>query len=153
VPPAALGLRARVWRRQFELDRDLAAGTLPGCSPEHAARARQLVSHRCRLELVAEIDAAFAKAEHPPPWHSASLPVQTAAVLEASAELGSLRRALMETAPQTVRGAALASCLLNDHGGPLYHACAGPTVAQLACAAAAALAGDSSAGGPSLAGP
>jgi hypothetical protein len=135
----ALGLRARVWRHQSELDRDLAGGATPRQSPEHQARARQLVSQRCRRELVAELDIALAKAEHAPSWHSASLPVQTAAIRDARAELSSLRRALLESQPPTLRGAALASCLLSDPQSPLYHACPGPTVAQLATAATAGL--------------
>jgi hypothetical protein len=139
APPDALGLRARVWRHQSELDRDLAAGAPPGQSREHEARARQLLSKRCRRELVAELDAALAKAEHAPAWHSASLPVQTAAISAARTELSSLRRALLECDALTLRGAALAACLLSAPQSPLYHACPGPTVAQLATAATAAL--------------
>lgn len=140
APPGALGLRARVWRHQSELDRDLAGGAPPDRSPEHEARARQLLSQRCRRELVAELDTALAKAQHPPAWHSASLPVQTAAVRDARTELGSLRQALLEREPLALRGAALASCLLSDPQSALYRARPGPTVAQFASAATAALA-------------
>jgi len=91
APANPLGLRARVWSHQFELDRDLAAGALPDRSPEHEARARQLLSDRCRRQLLAELDSALLKADHPPHWHSASLPVQT--VSEQRAALATRRRA------------------------------------------------------------
>lgn len=140
VPPSALGLRARVWRRQFELDRDLAAGARPDQSPEHRERARQLLTPRCRRLLLAELDTALAKAERPPSWHSASLPVAAVAVLDARAELGALRQALLGSVGPSVRGAAIASCLLIDPESPVRHACSGPSVAELATAAADAFA-------------
>lgn len=139
APANPLGLRARVWSHQFELDRDFAAGALPDRSPEHEARARQLLSDRCRRQLVAELDSALMKADHPPHWHSASLPVQTVSVQRARAELDALRRSLLACERPSLRGAALASCLLSDPQGPVYSASPGPTVAQLAQAAAGAL--------------
>lgn len=138
----ALGLRARVWRHEFELDRDLANGVQSGQTPEHEERARQLRSSRCRRALVTELDIALAKAEHPPSWHSVSLPVRSAAVLAACSELSALRQALLESDPPTVLGAAIASCLLNDPQSPVRHPYPGHAIAELATAAIAALAQD-----------
>jgi hypothetical protein len=87
----ALALRARVWRHQFELDRDLADGARPDQTVEHEERARRLLSSRCRRFLIAELDtASIANTEHPPSWHSVTVPVQSAAVLAARLQLSAL---------------------------------------------------------------
>lgn len=142
APPGVRGLRARVWRHQFTLDRDLAGGVRPDQTLEHEERARQLCSSRCRRFLINEHDSALAKAAHPPSWHSVTLPVQAAAVLAARLQLSALRQALLESEPPSVRGAAIASCLLNDPQSPLRHADTGQTIIELATAAIAALAPD-----------
>jgi hypothetical protein len=135
----ALGTRVRAWCHQFQLDRDLAAGAQPSRSPDLQARADQLTSMHFRRELIAQLDGALAKADRPPHWHSASLPVQTEQVRAAEPSLRALRHAL-QSASVCVQGAALAACLLNDPNGPLYRPRAGSSIADLANAATAALA-------------
>jgi hypothetical protein len=135
----SLGVRARAWCHQFELDRELAAGADPTRSPQLQARAHQLTSAHFRRELVAQLDGALLKADHQPHWHSASLPVQSSRVREARESLQALRQALQGSSVVCVRGAALAACLLNDPDGPLYQPRADDTIAHLARAATAAL--------------
>jgi hypothetical protein len=135
----ALGTRVRAWCHQFELDRDLAAGADPSRAPHLQARADQLTSTHFRRELIAQLDGALAKADRPPHWHSASLPVQSEQVRAAEPSLRALRHAL-QGASVCVQGAALAACLLNDPNGPLYHPHADSSIADLADAATAALA-------------
>lgn len=139
--PAPMGLRARAWWHQSELDRQLSDSAEPGQSPELATRAHQLASANFRLELVAQLDSVLAKAEHPPHWRSVSIPVQASEVEAARAALLALRRAILDSPTLYARGAALASCLLNDHGGPIYQRHGEGTVAQMATAASAALTG------------
>lgn len=131
-----------MWSHQCELDRDLAGGAPPDSSPEHATRARQLVSERGRRELLAELESALAKLSHPPHWHSASLPIQTSEVRPACAQLSSLRRSLLACERPSLRAAALTSCLVSELKGPVSAAASGPTVAQLAEAAVAFAAAD-----------
>jgi hypothetical protein len=135
----SLGTRARAWCRQFELDRELADGADPSRSPDLQARAEQLTSAHFRRELIAQLDGALAKADHPPHWHSASLPVQSEHVRAAQGPLRALRRALQSSSTGCVQGAALAACLLNDPNGPLYRARAGGSIADLANAATAVI--------------
>jgi hypothetical protein len=124
---------------QLELDHELADGVDATSSPALQARARQLQTRHFRKALVAEIDTALAKAEHPPHWHSASLPVRAAEVRGARAELEALRQALAASTAPAVQPIALAACLINDPNGPLYHAWAGADIAQLADRATDAL--------------
>jgi hypothetical protein len=124
---------------QFELDRQLADGVDPASSPPLQTRARQLQAIHCRQHLAAQIDAALAKAEHPPHWHSARVPVRAVDVRAARDALAALRQALIASEAPCVRGLALASCLVNDSQGPLYRSCAGGDVAQLADNATGAL--------------
>jgi hypothetical protein len=138
----SLSARAWAWMHQLELDGDLAGGVDPASSPALLTRARQLQAIHCRQHLVAQIDAAMAKAEHPPHWHSARIPVRAVDVRAARDALGALRRALTTCETPCVRGLALASCLLNDFQGPLYRSCARGDVAQLADEATGVLAAD-----------
>ena len=117
---------------QFELDLQLADGADPASSPALQTRAHQLQAIHCRRRLVVEIDAALAKAEHPPHWHSVRLPVRTPDVRAARDALLALRHALAAGEEPCVPGLALASCLLNDLQGPLYRPCPGGDVVQLA---------------------
>lgn len=135
----SLTARAWVWLHQFELDRQLADGADPAGSAALAARSRAIVSRRFRSELVAHLESVLAKAEHPPHWHSASLPVCAHQVLAAREPLGELARALQSDGDAAVRGVALAACLINDPRGPLYHRGVGDEISVLAQAATAAL--------------
>jgi hypothetical protein len=134
----SLGSRAWAWVHQFKLDRELADGADPGRSPALQARAHQLVGTHFRRELVAQLDAVLDKAEHPPHWHSVSLPVRALEVRAAHNALAALRQALKDPGAPCVRGVALAACLINDPDGPLYHQ-TGADIAQLADVATASL--------------
>jgi hypothetical protein len=143
-------LSGRAWAsvHQFDLDRRLADGVDPVSSPALQIRAHQLQAIHCRQHLVAQIDAALAKAEHPPHWHSARVPVRAVDVRAARDALGALRQALIAPEASCVRGLALASCLVNDSQGPLYRSCTGRDVAQLANDATGALAAQRRHAGP-----
>ena len=130
-------LAAKAWLNQFELDRELTGGVDIHTSAELQARARQLQSEHVKRHLVAAIDGALEKAEHPPQWRSTRLPVQASEVKHARAALAALQQALASPEP-SVRGIAQASCLLNDFESPLYHHRDGLTVAELANLATAA---------------
>lgn len=136
----SLSGRAWAWVHQFELDRQLAGGVDPAGSPALQTRTRQLQALACRRRLVAQIDAALAKAELPPQWHSARIPVRGANVRAARDALGALRQALTASQAGCLQGLALAACLLNDSQGPLYHPCSRGGLAQLADEATSALA-------------
>ena len=137
----SLSGRAWAWVHQLELDRQLADGVDPASSPALETRAHQLQAVRCRQHLAAQIDAALAKAEHPPYWHSVRIPVRTVDVGAARDALEALRHALVDCEAGGVPGLALAACLLNDPQGPLYHPCSRGGIAQLADEARSALAG------------
>ena len=129
-----------MWLHQFELDRQLADGADLAGSPALQARAELIVTTRFRTELAAHLHRVLAKAEHPPHWHSAALPVCAPEVRAARDDLEVLARAL-ETAPApAARGVALAACLINDPHGPLYQreAC-GEGIAAMARKATATL--------------
>jgi hypothetical protein len=118
--PGSVGSQVSVWLHQFELDRRLADGADPESSPELRLRARVLAGPRFRRHLAAELESVIARAQHPPHWHSASLPVCAAAVREADDPLRRLAHALRAPGVPPVRGVALAACLINDPTGPLY---------------------------------
>jgi hypothetical protein len=138
----SLGTRVHVALRHADLDRELAAGTSPTASPDHELRARQLLGHRVRRELACDIDSVLARAEHPPHWHSALLPVQAAAVRAARPELVTLRDALLDESRASYRAVALAVLLLHDPHGPIYVP-GESSVAELAGAANVAFDADS----------
>jgi hypothetical protein len=144
-------LRARVWLHQLELDRALAGGVDSADSVELEVRAEQLRSAHFKRHLVAALDAALTKADHPPHWHSGGVPVRVAEVRAARPALEELRDELLSSAAPSLAGLARASCLLDDPQGPLYHACdPGVTLGQLAAEAASACrsGGEHSKGGP-----
>ena len=118
--PGSVGSQVSVWLHQFELDRRLADGADPESSPDLRMRARVLAGPRFRRHLVAELESVIARAQHPPHWHSASLPVCAAAVRDAEGPLRRLAGALRTPGVPPVRGVALAACLINDPTGPLY---------------------------------
>jgi hypothetical protein len=140
--PGSGSLSGRAWAfvHQSELDRQLADGVDPGSSLALQTRAGQLQAIGCRRHLVAQIDEALAKAEHPPHWHSARIPVRATDIGAARDALGDLRQALLTCEAGSVPGLALAACLLNDPQGPLYHPCGQGEIAELADQATSALA-------------
>jgi hypothetical protein len=135
------GSRAWVWLHQFELDRQLAAGVDPAGSPALAARAQLITGGRFRRGLVDHIESALARAERPPHWHSATLPVCTGEIRAARQALGALARTLKEPGVSNVRGVALAACLVNDPHGPLYQRAGADEISSLAQDAVALLGG------------
>jgi hypothetical protein len=144
----SLGSRAWVWLHQQELDRQLANGADPASSAALQARAQLIVTVRFRRELAAEIECVLAQAEHPPHWHTATLPVCVEEVCAARDALVALAGALRAPPVPPVRGAALAACLMNDTDGPLYQrarcgeisAVATDAAAMIGCAPSAATA-------------
>jgi hypothetical protein len=134
---ASMRLRAKVWLHQLELDRELAGGADVHASPALEVRAGQLRSAHFRRHLVANLDAALAKAARPPHWHSGAMPVCSREIIDARAALEALREALMSGDSPAVCGLALASCLIDDPEGPLYHRRAdGASLSELARQAA-----------------
>jgi hypothetical protein len=132
-------LRARVWLRQLDLDRALAAGADCHASEELETRAHQLQSEHFRRHLLASLDAAIARAGQPSHWHTSALPMQSPALDEAREELDELRDALRHGDEIPVRGLARAACLLDDPSGPLYRRSDGDvTLTELAHLAAIA---------------
>ncbi len=113
--------RAWVWLHQFELDRELAGGVDPDSSRALQIRAHQLTNPHFREELIAQLDCALCKADHPPHWRSASLPVRAREVQAARPQLEALREALCHRADLSVQGLAMAACLINDPTGPMFH--------------------------------
>ena len=136
----SLGPRLWAWCHQLELDRQLAAGADPAGSPELQARAHQLGTPHFRRGLLAQVDSALAKADHPPHWHSVSLAVQAQEVRIARESRRALRQVLAYPIVPHVRGLALAACLLNDPDGPLHRRQSAATIVAQADAATAALA-------------
>jgi hypothetical protein len=67
------------------------------------------------------------------------LPVQAAEIRAAGEALAALRQTLQDPELASVRGIALAACLITDRNGPLYHCSPGSVIADLATAATAAL--------------
>jgi hypothetical protein len=136
--PGLLGPRAWAWLHQAELDRELAGGADATDSPALETRAKQLIGPHFRRELVAQLDAALDKAEHPPHWRSVSVPVRACEVRAARDSLTALRQALLDAGVPSVRGVALAACLINDPDSPLYRQ-TGADIAQVAESATTAL--------------
>jgi hypothetical protein len=135
--------QARPWDRLMaharasRLDRDLAGGASPDASVALALRAQMLVRERTRRD-VAEgaqrilatamqgpgIDRSLALAARGPQMPAAGrllAPICRDRVRESTAEFGDLIRHLLADGPVAARGVALASTLLSDGSGPLYH--------------------------------
>jgi hypothetical protein len=95
-----IGLRLKVWVTTTQLDRRLAEGTTPACSPELALRARQLASTRGRRSL--------------------AIGLRRAAEATAVPRLVTIAHRLESGWPVDVRGLALVSWLLCDVGSPMH---------------------------------
>jgi hypothetical protein len=134
---------ARPWDRLMarvlasRLDRHLAGDASPDSTVALALRAQLLVSERTRRD-VAEgtrrllatamqapaADLSLAATAHGPQMPAAGrprVPLCRDRVMEAAEELGDLIRRLLADGPVTARGVALATALLGDGSGPLYH--------------------------------
>ena len=95
-----IGLRLKVWVNTSQLDRRLAEGMAPACSPELSLRARQLASARGRRSLAAGL-------------------LRVADVTPVP-RCVALARRLDSGTPVGVRGLALVSWLLCDAGSPVH---------------------------------
>jgi hypothetical protein len=128
-------LMARV--RASHLDSDLAGDASPDSTVALALRAQMLVSERTRRDVAEGARRLLATAMQAPvgdrsPARAARGPQLPAAgrprvpvcrdrVRESAEELGDLIRRLLADGPVAARGVALASALLCDGSGPLYH--------------------------------
>jgi hypothetical protein len=127
--------RLRPWHRVLargaaaRLDRQLAAGTCPETSVALAARAIQLTSTKFRRDLAASLQRILAAAADPPavmPSRAAAvprprLPLSRAQISQLAGPLTRLAGYLATPGPVPAQAAALASQLLADGAGPLYH--------------------------------
>lgn len=136
-------LMARV--RASRLDSDLASGASPDATVALALRAQTLIAPRTRREVAEGARRLLATAIQAPAAGRSQEPsadglrVQAAGRLrtqsarplnvpvcgdrirESAQELGDLIRRLLANAPVAPRGVALASAMLSDGSGPVYH--------------------------------
>jgi hypothetical protein len=143
--PARLRDRLMARIRAGRLDGDLAGGASPDATVALALRAQLLVRERTRRELAegtrrllaSAMHATAANPSHTPatnPSHALAargpqmpaarrsrVPARRDRVSESAEELGDLIRRLLADGPVAARGVALASALLSDGSGPLYH--------------------------------
>ena len=128
----------QAWLRRRELDRLLAEGTNPTTDPLRTLRARQITSRRYRRALACGLRHLVDEAREP--WAARAVPpINRDAVRDATEPLLCLSRRLVERENPCPRAVALASFLVCDLESPAYWNTGGATVADLACAALAAI--------------
>ena len=123
----------------MRLDRELAAGASPESSISLAARAIQLTSMKFRRDLAASVQRILAAAGGPPavmPSRAAAapplrLPLSRAQISQLAGPLARLAGYLAAPGPVPVQGVAMASQLLGDGTGPLYHPVRGDDLGDL----------------------
>ena len=132
------GLRLRrlwPWHRLLarcagaRLDRELAAGASPEASARLAARAIQLTSMRFRRDLATNMQRILMTAAGPAAVMPSSaavvssprLPLSRAQISQLAGPLATLAVRLAAPGPIPVQDVAMASHLLADGTGPLYH--------------------------------
>jgi len=121
------------------LDRQLAAGASPESSASLAARAIQLTSMTFRRDLATSVRRILAAAGEPPavvPSRAAAappprLPLSRAQISQLAGPLARLAGYLAAPGPVPVQGVAMASQLLADGTGPLYHPVRGDDLGDL----------------------
>ena len=135
----------RPWHRVLarcaatRLDRQLAAGASPESSASLAARAIQLTSMKFRRDLATSVQRILAAAGDPPavmPSRAAAappprLPLSRAQISQLAGPLARLAGYLAAPGPVPVQGVAMASQLLGDGTGPLYHPVRGDDLGDL----------------------
>ncbi len=127
--PARPWVRLVVRVRASRLDSDLAGGASPDATVALALRAQMLVRARTRRDVALGAQQILATATQVPAAGRAQVPaagrprvpVCRDRVRDSSEELGDLIRRLLAGGPVAARGVALASVLLSDGSGPLYH--------------------------------
>jgi hypothetical protein len=131
--------------RASRLDSDLAGGASPDATVALALRAQTLIGARARRDVAEGVQRVLATAMQAPtadrslaaparsPQVAAAdplrkpvagrlrVPICRDRVRESSEEFADLIRRLLADGPVAARGVALASVLLSDGSGPLYH--------------------------------
>jgi hypothetical protein len=112
------GFLARV--RAPSLDRQIAAGCLPGSSRALAIRARRILSLAGRRELAQGWDHVLDVARRPPVPRTPRGPLCRSRIAAAEGDVREMLAVLMGAPPIAARGAAMAGVLLTDGTGPLH---------------------------------
>ena len=126
---------ARPWDRLLarlrasRLDRDLADGASPDATVALALRAQRLVRPRTRRDVARGAQRVLAAATQAPAADRTRaraagrlrVPICRDRVSNSSEELADLIRSLLAAGPAAARGVALASVLISDGSGALYH--------------------------------
>lgn len=103
------------------LDRELAAGCLPGFSRPMAIRAERLTSPAGRRSLADGWERVLDQANRPPAALTPRGPLCRGRIAAAEGDVRDLLAVLGGALPIAVRGAAMAHELLTDGTGPLYN--------------------------------
>ena len=120
------GVRGRPWDRMlarsrgFTLDARLAAGTPPSAERLLAVRARMLVTPGRRERLARDWGRLTDAARQGPALGTRAALCRNR-IIAAEADIRQLQRSLRSPLATSVRGVALASQLLADATGPVYH--------------------------------
>jgi hypothetical protein len=113
--------RCRARLRASSLDAQVARGADPVASDALSARAAQLQSPKTRSRLAVGLLGAVEIANRPQDGHGAALSVRKAQVRGCESLFGELAERLRDDGPLGVQGLAMASLMMSDGGGPLYH--------------------------------
>ncbi len=114
------GVRIRVFLHRGRLDRLLAEGVDPTCTPELSSRARQITRASYRRTLADSLDELLSVAEGRGPRVSAAPPLASRDIRACRAALLELSGALRDSSNVLPAGVALIQRLLTDGTGPLY---------------------------------
>ena len=115
------GLRFLTRLFAFSLDRRLASGEAPESGRLMASRASRLVSPPERAALAQNWDHLVRRARRPPAGRTSRAPLCWERIMRARDDIGVMVSSLSAPVPTSVRGVAMASCLLSDANGPLYN--------------------------------
>jgi hypothetical protein len=123
------------------LDRELAAGVAPWCTPVHCTRSLQITGMRARRSQAKALEGLIARAVVPARVTtspatitarllSAHVPIDKAAVLGARGHLEAIIIRLRDGEPVSTRGVAALSDLICDGTGPIYSPLSGATLSR-----------------------
>jgi hypothetical protein len=102
------------------LDRRIAAGESPDGDRLVAARARELLDRRYRVELASLWQDTVLACDAIRPTSLHSVPVSRQQMRAAEREIGQLVETLHAKRPVSARGVAMASLLMTDAAGPVF---------------------------------
>lgn len=120
--PRSLPVRSRVAAHRSRLTRELAAGTEPGSSREHALRAAQLTSNHNRKLLVRSLRRTVNDAHRPQINRARMIIIDRRQVLDAEDAINALIARLSYAEPVRAQGMAIVERLLgNADKSPLYN--------------------------------